>query len=103
METSRVDERKVHKVDRDIFPKQNQFSHDVKKYKEELDKQRQLNELVKKVSETREKLYGRILIQEDRKQANLNKTIRNGNLENLMKSFYSRVRLPNKAYGSPAG
>lgn len=89
---------RVHKPDRELFPRQ-QFNFDREQYKKELDEQVRLKKLKDQVSFTKQRLLEKTLLAEDRRQANLNKTFRRDNIENLRKSFYSAVKvgLPHSA------
>ena len=82
---------RVHKVDRELFPAAH-FGWNKSQYKDELDKQVELKRLDKQLAKERNKLLERVLLEEDRRYANLNKSIRDGNMKNLMKSFYKKVR-----------
>ena len=79
---------RAYKKDVEMFPRP-KFNWDVSKYREQLDKQVELNKLQKQVRKAREKVLEGVLLEEDRRQENLRKTERSGNMENLLKSFYN--------------
>lgn len=91
-----IGSNRCHRTDRELFMK-SEYHWDVKRYKEELDKQVELKKLSEQVRKTRDRVLDCVLLEEDKKKANFNKTVRNGNIENLLKSFYGGAGVRNNS------
>ena len=81
---------RVFRKDQELFPSP-VFHFDRKKYKDQLDKQVELQKLEKQLSKARNRLMENALLNADKRQANLNQTLKNNNLGNLKATFYGKV------------
>lgn len=83
---------RVGRTDRELFPAP-AFGWDKNKYKEQLDQQVEYNKLKKQLSDARAKVLEKALLAEDRRQADVNKSFKRENIEQLRKTFFSAIKV----------